>query len=319
MRYTIDDSVGRIRHSALGCDVQLVQAQLLEQVQSHEARHHRAVGHVRVPARVRTRRGSRPARGPLRRRRPPAPTGPRLRVVRAARQRGATCTRCAQATATAGASMSTVEAVSLAALSSTSVGPNAPATDVAAGTGPAPAAVAARRTRASTCMGCSGAACWSARRDVRGYTRGRTGLSRMVACRPPGALPRSSSGTLCETAAALSVSRVHTCLHRHAHHNSRAGGDGRRRRRRRCAPLRACALPVGLEPTVGRGDDGAGRRARERAHLASAVKCYSSTRAPLRCALHLMTGGDESASEMARVETCPCAGETEVGRRKGTS
>jgi hypothetical protein len=222
-----------------------VQARLLEQVQPHEARHHRAVGHVRVPARVRTRRGSRPARGPRRRRRrrgPPTPTRPRLRVVRAARQRGATCTRCAQATATAGASMSTVEAVSLAALSSTSVGPNAPATDVAAGTGPAPAA--ARRTRASTCMGCAGAAYWSARRDVRGYTRGRTVLSRMVACGPPGALPRSSSGTLCATAAALSVSRVHTRLHRHTHHDSLAGGDGCRRRR--CAHSGLVRFRLGL-------------------------------------------------------------------------
>jgi hypothetical protein len=58
-------------------------------------------------------------------------------------------------------------------------------------------------------------------------------------------------------------------------------------------------LELGSSWGVGCGSDSA--VAGRRAHLASAVRCYLSTHAPLRSALHLMTGGNKSASEMARL------------------
>jgi hypothetical protein len=203
--------------------------------------------------------------------------------------------------------MSTVEAVSLAALAGTNVEPNTAAVDVAAdrryrpGTGGGNGGTEDPSVPGVDGYGLFGRCVRAGQRSVTctGHMRGRTGGSRalriVVYIRV-----RSSSSALSATAATSSVSRAHTRLHRHTHRDSRAGGDDRRPQRR--APLRACAPPVGLEPAPGRGGRGAGGRARELAHSASAVRCYySSARALLRSALHLMTGGDELASEMARL------------------
>jgi hypothetical protein len=160
MQCTTYNSAGHIRHPAARCNVR-----------------------KRGAARNRTQHGSHSGRGTrCSRRSPSVSTEPRLRAVCAARRPGATCTSWRSGNGdgvrdgSTGASMSTVETVSLAALAGPNVQPNTPAVDVVAGqrcrpiTDGGSAEVAG--VDAYGLLGHCVRVCWSARCDVhRAYAR----------------------------------------------------------------------------------------------------------------------------------------------------